>query len=581
MKISKKVFILLAAVIMAVSFAACGSADPADLVVYGKIFTAEDNKIVEAFAVKDGKYIYAGDKKGAESFIEAGKTEVVDYSGKGLVMPGCGNGHAHYMLGYALKTIGTTIDYEDDSKKFMNEILPAAVKKAKETGAKAVFGQGWNLMHFGDHIPTRQELDAVCSNLPMYFLDDECHKALTNTCMLVKAGIMKEDGTAGKTEIRGGEIQTDANGIPTGFLSEQAQTYVRSFLDDIYTLDMATANLAEIEHHMLSSGYTMYTEGWGNYFVNTNYYEALQQLDNAGKLHFVVGLPYEFESWMNVDEALARAVDAKKFASKRVMPRWIKLLIDGTVESGTGFIEPVYPDGHQGIVNWTEEEITDITRKANEKGLTLHIHALGNKAVNCIVNAYINGGKPEMRNTIVHLRNVNEPDYKRMADNNIYVTSGVTWHHNANETAEELKTTLPKGIAETGYPFKSFFDNGVPVSIHSDYPALSGSPDDPFGIMEIAVTGVLHSENGNAWWPEELVTREQALTALTIGCAKQMFIEDERGSIKTGKYADFLLVNKDVLTCPVTEIHTAKPTATYFEGEKVFSVTVVPDYSNK
>ena len=545
---------------------------PADLVVYGKIFTSEGSKIVEAFAVKDGKYIYVGDKNGAEAFIEKGKTEIIDYSGKGLIMSGCGNGHAHYMLGYALKTIGTTIDYEDDAEKFMNEILPAAVKKARASGAKAVFGQGWNLRHFGEHIPTRQELDAVCSDIPMYFLDDECHKALTNTRMLVMAGIMNEDGTVGRTEIRGGEIHLDADGSPTGLLSEQAQTYVRSFLDDIYTLEMATANIAEIERHMLSSGYTMYTEGWGNYFVNTNYYQALQQLDNAGKLHFVVGLPYEFESWMNVDEALARVVDAKKFASPQVMPRWIKLLMDGTVEGGTGLVDPLYPDGHQGIANWTEEEITEITRKANEKGLTLHIHAMGNKAVNSVVSAFANGGKPELRNTIVHLANVNAEDYKRMADNNIYVSSGITWHHNPAGIAEYYREhgTVPAGLEDKSYPFKSFFDNNVHVSIHSDYPALSGSPDDPFGIMEIAVTGVLWYENGPAWWPEELVTREQALTALTIGCAKQMFIEDERGSISEGKYADFLLLNKDVLTCPVTEIHTAKPTATYFEGKKGF-----------
>ena len=119
---------------------------------------------------------------------------------------------------------------------------------------------------------------------------------------------------------------------------------------------------------------------------------------------------------------------------------------------------------------------------------------------------------------------------------------------------------------------KSFFDYGINVSSHSDYPALCGSPDDPFGIMEIAVTGVEKSENGATWWPEELLTREQAITALTINCAKQMFIEDERGSIKEGKYADFLLVDKDVLSCPVTEIHTARVIATYFEGEKVFSV---------
>ena len=71
----------------------------ADLVVYGKIFTSENNQIVEAFAVKDGKYVYVGDKKGAEAFVEAGKTEVVDHTGKGLVMPSCGNGHAHYSMG--------------------------------------------------------------------------------------------------------------------------------------------------------------------------------------------------------------------------------------------------------------------------------------------------------------------------------------------------------------------------------------------------------------------------------------------------------------------------------------------------
>jgi predicted amidohydrolase YtcJ len=86
------------------------------------------------------------------------------------------------------------------------------------------------------------------------------------------------------------------------------------------------------------------------------------------------------------------------------------------------------------------------------------------------------------------------------------------------------------------------------------------------------VTGVLWSENGTPLWTEELVTREQALTALTINCAKQMFIEDERGSIKTGKFADFLLLNQDVLTCPVNQIHNTKPTATYFEGKKVFSM---------
>ena len=575
----------LSVLLLVAMLGGCAWGDSADLVVYGKVFTSENNQIVEAFAVKDGKYVYVGDKKGAEAFIEKGKTEIVDYTGKGLVMPGCGNGHAHYMLGYALKTVGTTIDMNDEPNHFLTETVPAAVKNAKAKGATSVFGQGWNYMRFKDNLPTRQQLDAICNDIPMYFLDDECHKALVNSILLVKAGIMKEDGTILKSELRGGEIGIGEDGTPNGYLAEQAQTYMRSFLDNdnLYTLDMAISNLAEIEHHLLSEGYTMYHEGWGNYFVNTNYYQAVQQMDKEGKLHFVLGLPYEIESWMNVDEALNRAVDAKKFASKRVMPRWIKLLMDGTVETGTGYVEPLYPDGHQGIPNWTEGELTELTRKANEKGLTIHIHALGNKAVNCAVNAFVNGGKAELRNTLVHVRNVNAEDYKRMADNNIYVTSGITWHHGITGMADYIRElgATPVGQEDKSYPFKSFFDNNIPVSIHSDYPALSGSPDDPFGIMEIAVTGVLYSENGTAWWPEELATREQALTAMTINCAKQMFIEDERGSVKEGKYADFILVDKDVLTCPAREIHEAKPEATYFEGEKVFARDNHADEMNK
>ena len=116
----------------------CNSKSTADLVVYGKIFTSDSNKVVEAFAVKDGKYIYVGDKAGAEAFVEEGKTEVIDYTGKGLVMPSCGNAHAHYASGIAIQTAGSIVGYEDDPKKFLSEIVPAAVKKARDTGSKAI-----------------------------------------------------------------------------------------------------------------------------------------------------------------------------------------------------------------------------------------------------------------------------------------------------------------------------------------------------------------------------------------------------------------------------------------------------------
>ena len=546
---------------------------PADLVVYGKIFTSENNRLAEAFAVKDGKFVYVGDKKGAKAFIGS-NTEVIDHSGKGLVMPSCGNGHAHYSIGHGIPKVGMTVGFEDTPQKFLSEIVPAAVKKARENGATAIFGFGWQLLKFEKDMPTRQQLDAICSDIPIYFADDEGHKALVNTLCLVNAGIMDKNGNVLKSEVRGGKIVMGSDGKPTGYLQEQAGTYTRSFLDNdnLFSVDLAREIMADIEQHLLSEGYTMYIDGWGNYFYNNSYYRAAQELDNAGKMHFVLGTTYEIESWMNVDDALAKAVDVQKFASKRVKTNWIKLFMDGTPESGTGFIDPLYLDDHQGIPNWSEEELTEITRKANANGLTMHIHAMGNMAVNRVVNSYINGGKNEMRNTIVHLRNVNESDYKRMAAHNIYATEGTLWHHNSDENQAAMVEIFRGDMALHGYPLKSFFDNGVIMSSHSDFPALSHSPDDPFGIMEIMLTGVYHIENAKPWWPEECLTREQALQSLTINVAKQMFLENERGSIKNGKYADFLLVTKDVLSCPVKEIHEAKPAATYFEGKKVFSM---------
>ena len=538
--------------------------EKADLVVYGKIFTSDDNKVVEAFAVKDGKYVYVGDRTGAEAYVEAGKTEVVDYRGKGLVMPGCGNGHAHYSMAHALKSVGASVGLDDNPSKFLTEIVPAAVKQARDAGAKTIFGFGWNLHVFESNMPTRQQLDAICSDIPMYFSDNEGHKGPDGT-------VLKKDG-----DILGGEIVMGADGTPTGYLKEQAGTYARSFLDNesLFSLNIASDILPKIEQQLLSEGYTMYVDGWGNYFYNTNFYQAAQQLDNAGGMHFVLGLSYEIESWMNIDEALVKAADAKKFASTRVKPNWIKLFMDGTVETGTGFVDPLYPDGHQGLPNWSEEQLTEMTRVANEYGVTMHVHVMGNKGVTRIINAFINGGKDEMRNTLVHVRNIDEADYKRMADHNIYVTSGVLWHFAPDGEAEYMREhgTVPAGQEDKSYPMKSYFDNGIIVTTHSDYPATSGSPDDPFGIMEIAVTGMFTGAIGKPYWTEELVTREQAITAMTINIAKQMFIEDERGSVSVGKYADFLLVNKDVLTCPVTEIHEAKPAATYFEGKKVFSM---------
>ena len=136
--------------------------------------------------------------------------------------------------------------------------------------------------------------------------------------MLVNAGIMKADGTVLKKDkdIRGGEIVMGDDGTPTGFLKEQAGTYTRSFLDTerLYPVNVAKIVIPKIQEHLLAEGYTMYIDGWGNYFFNDNFFKAAQQMDQEGKMNFVLGLTYEIESWMNVDEELKKAVDVQKLA---------------------------------------------------------------------------------------------------------------------------------------------------------------------------------------------------------------------------------------------------------------------------
>ena len=549
----------------------------ADLVVYGKIYTSKDGQVAEAFAAKDGKYVYVGDKAGAQAYVKEGATQVIDYSGKGLVMPGCGNGHAHYPMGFAINLVGVVVGADATPKDFLDEIIPDAVRKARETGATSIFGFGWSLVNFQNDMPTRQDLDAICVDIPIYIADNEGHKALTNTCCLVNAGYMTEDGAVLVKEdsIRGGEIVMGADGTPCGYLKETAGTRARAHLDNdaIYPVSIAKTVLDKVQQHLLSEGYTMFMDGWTNYFYNDNTYKAAQEMDEAGDLHVVLGLNYELESWMDLEEGLQAALESRKYASKHVLPKWVKLFIDGTVETGTGYVDPVYPDGHNGEPIWTEEEVTRVSEVANNNDMTVHVHTMGNKACNLAVNGFINGGKDEMRNIIVHVYNIDDADLERMAEHDIYATSGMLWHHGKRENIAAMRELgmVPMHTVGKSYPMKSFFDFGVTLTGHTDYPALSGSPDDPFGMMEIAVTGVLAGEDGDPYWPEELLTREQYLTAMTINVAKQLYLEDERGSITKGKYADFILLDTDVLTCPVDEIHKAKVQATYFEGEKVFS----------
>lgn len=583
MRTSFRLIVACAAMIMGLT--SCQKGDPtfpeANLVVYGTIYTADDSATVaQAIAVKDGKFVYVGDEAGVGTYV-GDRTIVVDHRGKGMITPAFTDGHAHYMMSNAMTVMGA-LKFNMDTRH--DDIIAAvrdAYLQAKREGKPGIYGFGWEYHYVKDNLPTLAELDAICPDLPLYLSDSEGHKGLANSVCLFRAGIIDERGDLLIREFPGGEIVVDAAGKPTGFLKEQAGTFCRlRGIDFSRLMDAAQAmeTVRRTRDSLHANGYVSFIEGWANYYGNLRFYEAARALDRTGDLECCVGLAYEVESSSPKDSLpveFGKAYATASFATRHINPRYIKMFVDGTVETHTGYVREPYVDAEGGVSapNWTSDDFAAITADVNAHNYTMHIHAMGDEAVHMAVSGFVRSGRPEMRNTLVHVRNVLAEDFAVMAANNIVVTSGILWHLAGDGVKDMLRHVLPEKYVNEFYPIRSYFDNGVVMSSHSDFPALSGSSEKPLSIMEIGVTGVLTGTTRTPLWPEELVTRPQMLRALTLNGAYQMHNDRERGSIQVGKYADFVLFDRDVMderTCPAGEIHTGTVLRTYFEGHQVY-----------
>lgn len=565
----------------------CGDDDKtqreyADLVVYGKIFTSESNALAEAFAVKDGKYIFVGNRDAAAKYINA-DTKVIDRSGQGLVMAGCTDGHGHNMMScfYNHSKYVIRMTAQDTSATILEKI---SNWMEKYEDIPYIYGFGFDYIALSTHndFPTRQQLDAISSDIPIYLSDSEGHKGIANSYCFEKSGILTPEGKVRNDFKYKQYVEVDEAGMPTGLLLEQAGTYVRSrgcIPND--GEDVWRPAVQETQSKLNSMGYTATIEGWANKFGMVPYSVA-ENMDKAGELTINLGMAYEIEniSKEEVDADLQTVFEAIKSNTTRVHANFIKLFIDGTAETGTGYMLLPSPDGSTGFPIWQPAELEDLTLRANKNGVTMHIHTMGDAAVKEVVDAYEKAYKAgyRLRNQMVHLRNVDEADYDRMAQCDIVASCGVLWHRLQDGGAQYLESTLNKKYAHEGYPYQSFINHNVHASISTDTPATSGAPVDPFGIMEVAVTGTqTFGESNNCPTPynteECALNRADFLRSLTIEGAYQMLSEKTRGSIAVGKWADFIFTNKDVLDeeeCPNNQLHEVFVVATYFEGKCVY-----------
>lgn len=601
-------FMLMLCMVMC-SFSIAFAQEAADLIVYGTIYTSNPNQdVAQAMAVKDGKYIYVGDKAGAKPYLGS-NTKVINHKA-GMIMAGATEAHGHYIMQSMEQLMVTTAA---DSLAELKADLEAFIKKNPDR--TAYVGAGWNRQNDlqpNADINYSAELDKVCADKPVLLMDTDHHQAVCNTkaftlCFSDKGASLqdKEKGREDTASIPGAVILRLPDGQANGYVRDQAVfVALRKLSNDLINEKDYDFVMQDMQRVLYSQGYTNYNDGLTD-GAGIKVIDELFKADKNGTLKVIVRPNMNILAMdMLDDESLNASVAAvekyNKKEAKHILPSGIKIFADGVTETQTGVIDvPYIGTDYYGNAVLTEEDIYRLAKAANEKGIGIHSHSYGNVAVNYTINAFIRAQQAVnngTRNTMAHVMNVLPQDYKRMVDNNIAIAENINWHTAITETALEAQNYpggIPRSIWLTNYPINSLVKNGVIMASSTDAPAANGHPTDVFGIIEVAVNPIalhwldnkpeLEKEQLRAIGytkekltldavlnADEFISVKEALDVMTINGAKFMEIDKERGSIEVGKYADFLLVDKNILVCPVNEIHKAKINKVYFEGQQVY-----------
>ena len=565
-----------------------------NFVVYGTVFTADQSEsIVEAFVVKDGKFVYVGSKAGAAEYITP-DMKVIDYGSTGLVIPGCTEGHGHFIgvEGVATMLPGFKASYEE----LVKTVIPQKMKS--NPGPFVSFGWATEKVQKDNKTDYAGRLDEISTEYPIILIDGGGHNALCNTLALKKAGLLKDNGQK-LMDVRGGDILTlGETGRPTGYITDEVIPFVvnkavGALLDDAqYRQSCINAVNALNER-----GFTCYLDAATNYLdEEARAYKYAYDLDKSGEFtvnmigfYNIRSYDWGFPKGGPMPETVRKRLDyigtlAGKYSSRHVIANGVKLFADGVTETGTGWISKEYlreglpADKKQGNIIWEQEELDAIVSASNERGFPVHTHTFGDMACEAVINAYCasrTASSLTVPNSLAHVRNIMKKDITRCAENDILISSNIIWHVGDPDWAMSYLAHIPKDIYESGYPMKSLLDAGIVVSSSTDSPAGT-TPGTVPNIIGVAVNGVSPEfPDVNPLNPSELLTVAQALKCLTINGAASLGLEKERGSIEVGKYADFVVLDKNVLELEAQgkqkEIFRVNVANTWFEGKQVYT----------
>jgi predicted amidohydrolase YtcJ len=499
-------------------------------------------------AVKDGKIISVGSTKEINEKYHSDNS--VDAKGK-FIYPGFIDAHAHFFLyGNGLQEANLV-----DTKNW-NEVLQRlqAFKNEKKIQAnKWIVGRGWDQNDWpGKTYPDKQQLDAIFPDNPVLLFRVDGHAAIANT----KA--MREAKLDPATRVAGGEIELK-NGQPTGIFIDNAINIINSSIPRNDRGNQRQA-LLDAQANCFAAGLTT-VDDCGVYPEGVEMVEKLQK-EGALKMRLYMLLPDHPYSYSFFEKRGIIKTD-------RLHVRGIKLYMDGALGSRGACLLHSYADrqGWNGFLTSTPAHMDSMAAFIYAKGLQMCTHAIGDSGNRVILNIYAKHlkGKNDLRWRVEHAQVVNENDFNLFGKYSIipsvqptHATSDMYW----------AGARLGKEREKGAYAFRQLMQQNQWIPLGTDFPVEDISPFKTFASAVFRQDSAAFPKGG--YQIENALSPQDAIRGMTIWAARANFEEKEKGSLEPGKFADFIILDRDLLSADLQSSLQTKVLATFVGGEKVY-----------
>jgi predicted amidohydrolase YtcJ len=533
---------------------------PADLIVTNAhIYTVDEGRpLAEAMAISDGRIVFAGSARGAEVFAGP-QTRRLDLEGK-TVIPGMVDAHVHLLgLGRALRIIDLvgTRSYE--------EVIARVVERARDVPeGEWIRGRGWDQNDWAvTEFPTHEALSEAVPDHPVYLWRVDGHAVLVNRKALELAGV-----TAATVDPDGGRFIRDADGNPTGVLIDLARRAVSSVMPPLSERERREAVLAAIAEANKWGLTGVHDAGVSDTTIAV--YEALAREGRYNLRNYVMVAAVDSVLDEFLDQYLEQGPQDGLYDG-RLWIRAIKLVADGALGSrGAALIEPYSDDPHNtGLVITGPERVQEIAQRALRNGFQVNVHAIGDAANRLTLDAF-EAALQEVpvanhRFRIEHAQNIHFQDIPRFAELDVipsmqgsHQTSDMYW------AIDRLGWTRVQGA----YAWRTLLNTGVVIPNGSDFPVESPNP-----LISFKAFITRQDANGwpaGGWFPDQRTTRDEALKSMTLWPAYAAFMEDVAGSLTPGKYADFVVLDQDIMKIAPERILDTQVLLTVLGGQVVY-----------